>query len=69
MSELCLDCYNKIMETNEPRKMFHMTKEFALCEECGQWKPVIIRVRTRYLIKVWFGELAENARFLRQSQK
>ena len=69
MSELCLDCYNKIIETNEPGRMFHMTKELDLCEECGQWKPVIIRVRTRYLIKEWFNELSDNIQYIRQFKK
>ena len=69
MSEICLDCYNEIMGTNESKKMFLISKELDLCEECGQWKPVIIRARTRYLIKEWFCELSENIRYLRESRK
>ena len=69
MSELCLDCYNAITQENHTKKEFLMTRKPDFCEECGQWKPVIIRVRTRYLIKEWFDALSENIRYYRQSSK
>ncbi len=69
MAELCLDCYNAIMKENHKKKEFLMTRNPDLCEECGQWKPVIIRVRTRYLIKEWLCEIGENIRYYRQAAK
>ena len=51
MSELCLDCLNKLMETNDTEKKYIISKEFDLCEECGEWKPVIIRMKLRYMIQ------------------
>ena len=65
MAEFCLDCWNKLMETQDPPKKFHLSEELDFCEECGQWKPVIICVRKRYLIK----EHLENFIFLRRNKK
>ena len=50
MAEFCLDCWNKIMETNDPKRKFILSRKPDFCEECRQWKPVIIRVRKRYLV-------------------
>ena len=51
MSELCLNCLNKLMETNDTEKKYIISKEFDLCEECGEWKPVIISMKLRYMIQ------------------
>lgn len=51
MAEFCLDCWNKIMETNDPKNKFVLSRKPDFCEECRQWKPVIIRIRTGYLLK------------------
>ena len=59
MAELCLDCWNKMMDTNEPPKKFIISRKLDLCEECGEWKPVIIRLKTRYIAVEWFGEIRE----------
>lgn len=56
MSELCLDCYNKIMETQEPKKKFWFSLNPDLCEECGQYKRVIVRVKGRYILKEALSE-------------
>ena len=45
MAEFCLDCWNKLSKRNFTEKEYVLSKELDLCEECGQWKPVIIRVR------------------------
>lgn len=57
MAEFCLDCMNKLMGTNDPPKKYILTRELDLCEECGQWKRVIVRVRKRYLLREWLKEL------------
>lgn len=57
MSELCLDCYNKIMEKTEPKRKFILSVRPDLCEECGRYKRVIIRMKWRYVI---LEELAET---------
>lgn len=53
MAEFCLDCWNKIMETNDPKQKFLLSRKPDFCEECGQWKSVIIRVKKRYLLVEW----------------
>ncbi len=50
MSEFCLDCWNKIMQTKDREEKFVLSRESDFCRECQQWKPVIIRVRKRYLL-------------------
>ena len=50
MAEFCLDCYNKMMGTNDPARKYHISRELDLCEECGEYKRVIICIKRRYLI-------------------
>lgn len=60
MAEFCLACWNKIMDTNDPPKKFILSRNLDLCEECGEWKPVIIRVKRRYLAGEWFHACREG---------
>lgn len=62
MAEFCIDCWNKLYETNEPAKKFILSKRLDLCEECGEMKQIIIAVRKRYLLKEWIGELRKGLR-------
>ena len=59
MSEICLDCYNKYESTEEKPKKFIMTRKPELCEECGQYKRVIIRYKWRYILADRFVEMVE----------
>lgn len=45
MAEFCLDCWNKLNKTHYTEKEYVVSRELDLCEECGQWKPVIVRER------------------------
>ena len=45
MAEFCLDCWNKLNKKDFTEKDYVLSRELDLCEECGQWKPVIVRVR------------------------
>lgn len=45
MAEFCLECWNKLNSSNFTEKEYVISREPDLCEECGQWKPVIVRVR------------------------
>jgi len=60
MSEFCLDCWNKIMDTNDQPKKFVMSRKPDFCEECCQWKRVIVRVKMRYIIAEWLCEVTER---------
>lgn len=45
MSEICLECWRKISDEREPGWKYILSREFDLCEECGEWKRVIVRER------------------------
>ena len=66
MSEICLECWNKIHRTNDAKKQFVFTKELDLCEECGERKPVIIVMRKGYLLQQWFKDWMEFLRYRRK---
>ena len=53
MAEFCLECWNKLMGTNDPKEKFILSRRPDFCEECRQWKPVIIRVKKRYCLLQW----------------
>jgi len=42
MAEFCLECWNKLNETNDSKWRYVLSDEKDLCEECGQYKNVII---------------------------
>ena len=51
MAEFCLDCMNKILGTNDSERKYVLSKELELCEECGEWKRVIVTTRRSYYIR------------------
>ena len=51
MAEFCLECWNEINESNDTENMYFLSKELDLCEECGQWKPVIIAAKPAYTLR------------------
>jgi len=42
MAEICLECWNKISETQESKWRYILSWDEELCEECGQYKRVIV---------------------------
>lgn len=42
MAEFCLECWNKINETHDSKYRYVLSWEKDLCEECGQYKHVIV---------------------------
>ncbi len=46
MAEFCLECWSKLNERNYTEGDYLLSEELDLCEECGQFKRVIIRERT-----------------------
>ena len=42
MAEICLDCWNKLNDTNDSKWRYVLSWERDLCEDCGQYKRVII---------------------------
>ena len=45
MAEFCLDCWNEINDSDYKEKDYVLSKELCLCEECGEYKHVIIAER------------------------
>ena len=56
MAEFCLECWNKLMGTEDSSKKYVMSKDLDLCEECGQWKRVIVVMKRRYIFKMWIED-------------
>ena len=48
MAEFCLECWNRINGTNDGKRKYVFSKDLTLCEECGEWKRVIVEERRRY---------------------
>lgn len=45
MAEFCLDCWNKLNDKNDSKWRYVLSREMDLCEECGQYKRVIVSER------------------------
>ena len=65
MAEFCVDCGCKEFGEKERKKLI-ITRRAELCEECGQYKRVIIRYKLRCILADRFAELVENVRYLRK---
>lgn len=46
MAEFCLDCWNKLNNTNDPESKYIIDYDcLDLCEGCGEYKPCIVRYK------------------------
>lgn len=50
MADFCVECWNRINETNYPTTKYFVTRGNYLCEGCGEYKPVIIEEKKQYFI-------------------
>ena len=50
MSEICFECFNKSNDYKYTPKDFIISKELGLCEDCGEYKPVIITFRRPFYV-------------------
>lgn len=57
MAEFCLDCWNKLMETNAPPEKYILSRHLELCKECAKQRHVIIAVRKSYMMKEALNQL------------
>ena len=60
MSEICVDCWNKGLEKPDKPSKFIRSWGLELCEECGQYKRVIIRYKLRYILADRFTEMVDD---------
>ena len=47
VAEFCLECWKKINEIEDDSIKFVLSRESDLCEECGEYKRVVIGERRR----------------------
>ena len=45
MAEFCEECWKKINYIKDDSIRFVLSKELDLCEECGEYKRVVVKVR------------------------
>ena len=50
MAEICLDCWNKLYEKSDSSRKYILSEELELCEECGEYKRVIVIERKYYYL-------------------
>ena len=68
MAEFCLDCWNKINNSQDTRLRYVISWEKDYCEECGQWKRVIVTERLWSCFQRSLKEAIENARNSKSEQ-
>lgn len=51
MADFCLDCWNEINETNFKKSKYVLSKNLHFCEECNEYKHVIIAERKYYYMR------------------
>lgn len=48
MSEICFECLNETLGGRLEKKKFIISKDLDLCENCGEYKQVVIAQRNKY---------------------
>ena len=51
MAEFCLDCFNKYFSDKQLTEK-DVIMDIDLCEECGEWKPCVIRIKEKNIFKI-----------------
>ena len=62
MAEICLECWNKLNETNDSRLRYVLSWDRDFCEECCQFKRVIVVERLWSRIQRTLAEAIENTK-------
>ena len=50
MADVCLDCLNKIMSKKYSKRKFILSRELEFCENCGEYKNIVIVSRKQYYL-------------------
>lgn len=45
MAEFCLQCFNDLNESEYTENEVELSNDFTLCETCGEYKPVVIKIK------------------------
>ena len=54
MAEFCLDCFNKLNDTNYTKWDVKLSWGLDLCEECCEFKHVVVVIRDHRSFVHWF---------------
>ncbi len=54
MAEFCIDCWNKMNNSNYAKNNFVVSDRLDLCEGCGEYKHVVIYIKEKSSIFSWF---------------
>ena len=54
MAEFCMECWNKLNNTNEEKSNYIISKNLHLCEGCGELKPIIVAKRRELYQKPFY---------------
>ena len=52
MAEFCIDCWEKMNETNHGGEEYSVSDYLELCEGCGEYRKVVV-ARTGVLKMIW----------------
>ena len=63
MAEFCLDCLNKLSNEKYSAFHYHISRDLDLCEECGEYKHVVICRKKWSLFFSALSEIPEVIRF------
>lgn len=55
MAEICLDCWNELTGKKYTRRKYILSNNLDLCENCGEYKHVIVVTRKSYYLKAIKG--------------
>ena len=51
MAEFCLECWNRINEISLTEKNVVLSHEYEICEGCGKYKPVVLKLSSNYYFR------------------
>ena len=60
MAEFCLECWNKLNETQDSKWRYSLSRNRELCEECGQYKRVVVVERLWSRVQRGMKEVIDN---------
>ena len=51
MAEFCVSCWNELNGTNYPQEAYVLSRDYELCEGCGEYRRVIVSRRRHYSLR------------------
>ncbi len=45
MAEFCAECFSKVFNEKATKRKYIFSKDPDLCDRCGEWKKVVVRIR------------------------